>query len=108
MWLLEAASLVLACISTAQAHSAHETTQQPFSQEQLDDLERKWGIDVLLHSPPHRVDFKLTHQYSGGFLGFQPVCLPNHYHRECLCKFASPEGLSCLQTYDESSLPTIY
>jgi agmatinase len=39
---------LLALPALVQSHSAHGAHDEPFSQERLDELERKWGTDVSI------------------------------------------------------------
>jgi len=39
-------TVAFSLLTVALAHSTHHSEQQASSQERLDELEKKWGIDV--------------------------------------------------------------
>jgi agmatinase len=47
------AFLALPALGWSHSHHAHD--QEPFSQERLDELEKKWGIDVSASIGEHAV-----------------------------------------------------
>ena len=64
-WIAVAASA--ACVSS---HATHHVDEQAFSQERLDELERKWGTDVSYFFTSVRI--RLTSALSGGSLVSRP------------------------------------
>jgi hypothetical protein len=61
---------LLAFPAVVQSHSHHARNQEPFSQDRLDELERKWGIDV--RCTLHMLMNIATDGCSGAFLASQP------------------------------------
>lgn len=52
--------IILVLPALVQAHSHHAHDQEAFSQDRLDELERKWGIDVSQDIGLHHLRTQLT------------------------------------------------
>jgi hypothetical protein len=65
---------VLALPALVQSHSHHAHNQEPFSQDRLDELEKKWGIDVS--SPNMKRGIRTAVDgHSGAFLVFRRLLI---------------------------------
>lgn len=54
------------------AHGAHHAGEDSFSQERLDELEKKWGTDVSCACNHARIQLML---FSGASLVFRPLLI---------------------------------